>query len=159
MAQIKRNFLKSKMNKDLDASLIPNGEYREARNINISKSEGSDVGALENIKGNSAIVATFLNNLQSALYSFERLDIIGLYADESTSSLYLFITSWTDNSSDRLSNRFIGHNYIVQIVFNQNEYSPKILVKGKFLNTWSVPNFEMQTEQFTQPEIKKEAYE
>ena len=32
-------------------------------------------------------------------------------------------------------------------------------VKGKFLNTWSVPNFEMQTEQFTQPEIKKEAYE
>ena len=49
MAQIKRNFLKSKMNKDLDARLIPNGEYREARNINISKSEGSDVGALENI--------------------------------------------------------------------------------------------------------------
>ena len=37
MAQIKRNFLKSKMNKDLDARLIPNGEYREARNINISK--------------------------------------------------------------------------------------------------------------------------
>ena len=31
MAQIKRNFLKSKMNKDLDARLIPNGEYREAR--------------------------------------------------------------------------------------------------------------------------------
>ena len=134
MAQIKRNFLKSKMNKDLDARLIPNGEYREARNINISKSEGSDVGALENIKGNSAIVATFLNNLQAALSSFERLSIIGLYADESTSSLYLFITSWTDNSSDRLSNRFSGHNYIVQIVFNQNEYSPKILVKGKFLN-------------------------
>ena len=134
MAQIKRNFLKSKMNKDLDARLIPNGEYREARNINISKSEGSDVGALENIKGNSSIVTTFLDNIQASIPAFEKLSVIGLYADESTSSLYLFITSWTDNSEDRLSNKFRGHNYITQIIFNKNQYTPKVLVKGQFLN-------------------------
>jgi hypothetical protein len=122
------------MNKDLDARLIPNGEYREARNINISKSEGSDVGALENIKGNSSIVTTFLDNIQASIPAFEKLSIIGLYADESTSSLYLFITSWTDNSEDRLSNKFRGHNYIAQIIFNKNQYTPKILVKGQFLN-------------------------
>ena len=50
MAQIKNTFVKSKMNRDMDARLMPNGEYREGRNINISKSEGSDVGALENVK-------------------------------------------------------------------------------------------------------------
>jgi hypothetical protein len=32
-------------------------------------------------------------------------------------------------------------------------------VKGKFTNTWSVPNFQMQTEEFKQPNISKEAYE
>jgi hypothetical protein len=29
MAQVKNTFVKSKMNRDLDARLIPNGEYRE----------------------------------------------------------------------------------------------------------------------------------
>ena len=45
MAEIKNTFLKSKMNKDLDERLLPNGEYRDARNIAISKSEDSNVGA------------------------------------------------------------------------------------------------------------------
>ena len=32
MAEIKNTFLKGKMNQDLDSRIIPNGEYREARN-------------------------------------------------------------------------------------------------------------------------------
>jgi len=55
MPEIKNTFLKGKMNKDLDARLIPNGEYVDAQNIHITKSEGSDVGVAQNIKGNSAI--------------------------------------------------------------------------------------------------------
>ena len=51
MAEIKNTFLKSKMNKDLDERLLPNGEYRDAQNIAISKSEDSNVGAAENIQG------------------------------------------------------------------------------------------------------------
>jgi hypothetical protein len=43
------------MNKDLDERLIPNGEYRDALNINVSTSTGSDVGSIENAKGNSRI--------------------------------------------------------------------------------------------------------
>ena len=46
MAEIRNNFLKSRMNKDLDARLVPSGEYRDAMNVSISKSEGDDVGAL-----------------------------------------------------------------------------------------------------------------
>ena len=49
MAEIKNTFLKSKMNKDLDERLLPNGEYRDARNIAISKSEDSNVGAAETL--------------------------------------------------------------------------------------------------------------
>jgi hypothetical protein len=45
MAEVKNAFIKSKMNKDLDARLIPQGEYRDAVNIQVSKSEGDDVGS------------------------------------------------------------------------------------------------------------------
>ena len=53
MAEIKNSFIRSKMNKDLDERLIPNNEYRDALNVAVSRSEASDVGALESILGNS----------------------------------------------------------------------------------------------------------
>ena len=40
------------MNKDLDDRLIPNGEYRDAQNISVGKSEADDIGALETVLGN-----------------------------------------------------------------------------------------------------------
>ena len=70
MAEIKNSFLKSKMNKDLDDRLIPNGEYRDAQNISVGKSEADDIGALETVLGNelstdfglTPVVYTFTNN-------------------------------------------------------------------------------------------------
>ena len=55
MAEIKNTFLKGKMNQDLDSRILPNGEYREARNLSISRSESSTVGEFENVLGNTAI--------------------------------------------------------------------------------------------------------
>mgnify|MGYP003155108359 CR=1 FL=1 len=52
MPEIKNTFLEGKMNKDLDARLLKNGEYFDAQNIHITKSEGSDVGTVQNILGN-----------------------------------------------------------------------------------------------------------
>jgi hypothetical protein len=52
MPDIQNTFIKSKMNKDLDARILPAGEYRDAINIAVNKSEGADAGALENILGN-----------------------------------------------------------------------------------------------------------
>ena len=55
MGEVKNAFIKSKMNKDLDSRLVPSGEYRNAVNVQVSKSEGSDVGAVENSLGNIEI--------------------------------------------------------------------------------------------------------
>jgi len=52
MPELKNTFLEGKMNKDLDARLLKNGEYVHAQNIHVTKSEGSDVGTVQNIKGN-----------------------------------------------------------------------------------------------------------
>ena len=84
MAEIQNTFIKSKMNKDLDDRLVPTGEYRNAQNISISRSEGSDVGALENILGNSKISVTDLG--------IPNLDVIGFLADNATNYIYLFLT-------------------------------------------------------------------
>ena len=42
MPETKNTFIQGKMNKDLDDRLLPNGQYRNAENITVSKSEGSD---------------------------------------------------------------------------------------------------------------------
>ena len=55
MPELSNNFMKGRMNKDLDDRLVPEGEYRDALNIEVSTSESSDVGALQNIKGNTNI--------------------------------------------------------------------------------------------------------
>ena len=120
MPEIKNTFLKSKMNKDLDSRLIPNGEYRDAQNLSVSKSEGADVGSLENLLGNT-IISDLKNKIKtleaekleqywtgSTIRSTEiqtdQLEIIGYYSAVSIDTLFLFITDYRDSSNDRLSN-------------------------------------------------------
>ncbi len=73
MPENKNSFIKSKMNKDLDDRLVPNNEYRDAKNIAVSRSEDQDVGALEAVLGNekkssvSLLLLIFLGNF---IYKF-----------------------------------------------------------------------------------------
>ena len=59
MPELKNTFLEGKMNKDLDARLLKNGEYVDAQNIYVTKSEGSNVGTAQNILGNKL---AYINN-------------------------------------------------------------------------------------------------
>ena len=90
MAEIKNSFLRSKMNKDLDDRLIPNGEYRDAQNISVGKSEDDDIGALETVLGNTE--KQF--NVTPALPS--DIQIIGYLTDEYTQTIFIFATNYTD---------------------------------------------------------------
>jgi hypothetical protein len=47
-----KNFSRGTMNKDFDERLVPNGQYRDALNFRVGTSDGSDVGAGQNIAGN-----------------------------------------------------------------------------------------------------------
>ena len=53
MAETSRNFSQAKMNKDLDERVVPVGQYRDAYNVQISTSDGSDVGSLQTLLGNA----------------------------------------------------------------------------------------------------------
>ena len=52
MAELIHTFTSGKMNKDLDERLVPNGEYRDALNLELASSDSSQVGTFQNIKGN-----------------------------------------------------------------------------------------------------------
>ena len=83
MPDIKNQFTGGKMNKDVDERLVPKGEYRDAMNIQVSTSEGSDVGTVQNILGNSA-VADDLGITPGSI-------CVGAVADEKNDALYWFV--------------------------------------------------------------------
>jgi len=132
MAEVKNNFLKSKMNKDLDDRLIPQGEYRHAQNISVAKSEGQDVGAVENILGNT-MVANFLPDVGGEDEIFG-VEIIGQYADVKNDQVIVFMTNYVDTSSDTLSNFSPTGAYHAIGVYDIIGGSNKIIVSGRFLN-------------------------
>ena len=94
MPEIKNTFLKSKMNKDLDDRLIPNGEYRDAQNLQISRSEGSSVGEFENIPGN--IQRAYLNTGKNGTSYTAK--VIGQYTDEANATIYMMSAGYSGDS-------------------------------------------------------------
>ena len=59
MPEMKNSFQRGKMNKDLDERLVPNGEFRDALNVQVSTSDTSDVGSLQTVMGNTALTSVF----------------------------------------------------------------------------------------------------
>ena len=57
MANIQRNFIAGRMNKALDERLVPNGEYIDALNVRLGSTEDSEIGSVENSKGNTKMTS------------------------------------------------------------------------------------------------------
>lgn len=88
MPKLNNNFLKGKMNLDLDDKIIPKGEYREAGNISVTKSEGSDSGTVEQLKGFEKIT-----NFSSDS-SLDGSAVIGAYFDNNKKRIIFFTTDF-----------------------------------------------------------------
>ena len=106
MPELIHTFLKGKMNKDLDERLVPNGEYRDALNLEVATSEGSDVGALQTLIGNVQMVNRTLNDITTLHTTWAASGLayiptdakcIGTVKDATTEKIYWFITSQSVN--------------------------------------------------------------
>jgi hypothetical protein len=91
MAELQRTFLAGRMNKDLDERLVPDGEYRDAVNITIDTSEGSNIGAVQNALGN-----TITTNIVAILAQYQvaaplNAVTIGALSVEAENLLYWFV--------------------------------------------------------------------
>tara|TARA_R110000772_G_scaffold268686_2_gene397478 strand:- start:25927 stop:29559 length:3633 start_codon:yes stop_codon:yes gene_type:complete len=126
MPEVKNNFIKGKMNKDLDERLLSDGEYRDARNLSTSSSDTGNAGSLENVLGNLELTDFDLTD--------RGLEIIGYQTDAATDRIFVFLTNYNDSSSDALSNfaPSTSSHYIAAYSVRSKSYS--ILVQGSFLN-------------------------
>ena len=129
MAKAINTFLKSKMNKDLDPRLVPNGEYRDAYNIQVSRSDGDGVGTVENILGNYPVFDF------EAITGVSNLYCIGHLEDDNSNTVFLFLTDNPDPSRPKLDYypSGVGSNHFI-FACNPSSDQPVCLVKGPFLN-------------------------
>ena len=161
MAQIKNMFIKGKMNLDLDERIIPKGEYRKAQNVLVTNSEDSDVGAIENVRGNELVGDTSLN-LGNGI---EDTGVcIGSYVDVAKERIFWFITNFTStqpesgiNNVDRASS---SDNENCRIIMKEKTGTIHVLVSGVFLNFTTthhitgvnvIGNFLYWTDNYNQP--------
>ena len=80
-------FIQGRMNKSIDERLLPQGEYVDAQNVRLGSTETTEVGAVENSRGN-----TRLTTLQFAGQSFSPNAVcIGAYEDGITETVYWFV--------------------------------------------------------------------
>ena len=127
MPELKRIFNAGKMNRDLDDRLVPPGEYREALNVNIGRSEGQDVGAVENLLGNS--LRENLLNGDSRIVADST--VIGSLRDNGRERIYFFVTT-NDSASGRVGD---PDEYTHQVwEFEQITNTFNLLARGDWLN-------------------------
>ena len=93
MPKLKQTFIRGRMNKDLDERLVPKGEYRDGQNIQVSTSEGNDVGAIENVLGNTKQNNKPGGGTWTTKFGLTSPKCIGVVRDSSNEKIYWFVTS------------------------------------------------------------------
>ena len=87
MANFTRNFIAGRMNKVVDQRLLPEGEYVDAMNIRMGSTENSEMGVVENTKGNLSLTTLKYNG--TSLSSSARC--IGAIEDSANETIYWFV--------------------------------------------------------------------
>lgn len=86
MGKIQRNFVQGKMNKSVDERLVPNGQYIDALNVRLGSTENSEIGSVENSKGNTPLTTlNFSEDLSN------QAKCIGAYEDGANQTIYWFV--------------------------------------------------------------------
>lgn len=97
--ELKRSLVAGIMNKDLDERLIPDGQYRDAMNVTVGTSEGSDVGALSNELGNtqSSSLAAAATAFSGSAFSLSGAKAIGSIAIPAEFLIIWFVKATSGN--------------------------------------------------------------
>jgi hypothetical protein len=119
MPDLNHKFQTGRMNKDLDERLVPNGEYRDALNAQVSTTDGSDIGSLQNIMGNLDISYDFFVDPSGAQIPRATLETFGFYCvgsilDEKTDRLYWLVSGG-------------GVDFIAEYDYNTKRVSPIVV--------------------------------
>jgi len=129
MAELKNNFLKGKMDKDINPRLIANGSYREAQNASVSESESDRRGALQNILGNKLAY-------NSVLGLGSGVECIGYCLDRENDRVFWFVTDFEAEDTGDIRTMTRASSNVCKIIYHElnGTTSPTTIVSGDFLN-------------------------
>jgi len=124
---IQNNFIKGRMNKSLDERLLPPGEYVDALNVEVSSIEGTNIGSVKNIKGNTKKTTILYNGSAISASAV----CLGAIENNATQTIYWFIHSPVDGVDMIVSyNEVIDaltYHVVSTSVLN---FDPKYLITG-----------------------------
>jgi hypothetical protein len=88
MTKITRNFVAGKMNKVVDERILPEGEYIDAMNVRMGSTESSEIGVIENTKGNLPLTSlTYIDGTPLSAAA----KCIGAIQDSARETIYWFV--------------------------------------------------------------------
>ncbi len=126
------------MNKDLDERLVPQGEYREAQNIQISSSEDSDVGAIENVLGNKLAYNDKIDwptGYTSPSGNNSGDTTIGAYSDTPNNRIFWFTTNFSSDSTNTIQKmERAGVGNYCSVIMKDGDAEPVEIATGSWLN-------------------------
>jgi len=129
MGEFVHVFQAGRMNTDLDERLVPNGEYRDALNLDLANSDNGNMGSLQNVGGNLQLRGKPQWN-DNYIDSLTNPKCIGSFVDDKTDKIYWFITS---TEADCIAEyRFAGGQIKPVIVDTNNvlSFSTQNLITG-----------------------------
>lgn len=160
MTTFNRNFIAGKMNKDVDARLIPDGQYIDALNIRMGSTEESDIGVIQNVVGNELSAELFYTG---AIALSDDARCIGAVADSDRNILYWFVhdsnfSVGATGKLDMIVSYDFNVNLLTYIVISIDDgggvnttlnFNPKYLITG--INI--IDDFIPFTDDYNQPRI------
>ena len=158
MPEFVHTFQNGKMNKDLDERLVPNGQYRDALNLDLANSEGSNVGTLQNVKGNVELrgkandlngwqanyiedlsnpvcIGSIKNDIDEKIYWFIASDSVSAIAELDTTTGYIHPILVDKNNILKFDEDYLitGINIIDKFIFwTDDQTEPKRININKF---------------------------
>jgi len=128
-------FIKGRMNKSVDERILPQGEYVDALNVRVGATETTEVGALENSKGNEILTGlTFRGVVLSP-----NAKCIGAVADGQNETIYWFVHDPTHPQAPNPPNKvdlIVSYNTTTEITRYHVEstsvlnFNPQYLITG-----------------------------
>tara|TARA_R110000803_G_scaffold95241_2_gene163049 strand:- start:361 stop:5151 length:4791 start_codon:yes stop_codon:yes gene_type:complete len=133
MPIVTTNFILGRMNKSVDERLLPPGEYIDALNIRLGSTEATEIGAVENSKGNTKLTTLRYNNSDLSSSTV----CIGAYEDGVRETIYWLIHDKNNPVSAsgivdmvvsyNTTNQLINYHVVSETILN---FDPKYLVTG-----------------------------
>ncbi len=127
MPIVTTNFIAGRMNQSVDERLVPPGEYVSATNVRLGATETTEIGALENSKGNTKLTTLQYNN--GTLLAADAL-CIGAFDDGANETMYWFVASDAVDMIVSYEVKTTLVNYHVVDTGNVLNFDSKYLITG-----------------------------